>query len=100
MSATAFQLLLYFSNDVYGFTLIRLLQTAAIAAVFPLVVSAFVGTARGTTLGFLNSARFVGNAIGPMMATAIVAHADILTLYLVIAGLTLAAWWGFAKNAG
>ena len=99
LTAAAFQLLLYFSRDVYGFTLIRLLQTGAIAAVFPLVVSAFVGSARGATLGFLNSARFVGNAIGPMMATAIVAHADVLTLYLVIAGLTLATWWGFARNA-
>jgi hypothetical protein len=35
-----------------------------------------------------------------MMATAILAHADVLTLYLAIAGLTLAVWWGFAKNAG
>lgn len=100
LSATALQMLLYFSGDVYVFTLIRLLQTAAIAAVFPLVISTFVGSARGATLGFLNSARFVGNAIGPMMATAILAHADVLTLYLAIAGLTLAVWWGFAKNAG
>jgi MFS family permease len=100
LAATAMQLLLYFSRDAYGFTLVRMLQTAAISAVFPLVVSSFVGTARGATLGFLNSARFTGNAIGPMMATAILAHADVLTLYLAIAGLTLAAWWGFARNAG
>jgi MFS transporter, DHA1 family, multidrug resistance protein len=100
LAATVLQILLYFSGDVYVFTLIRLLQTGAIAAIFPLVISTFVGSARGATLGFLNSARFVGNAIGPMMATAILAHADVLTLYLAIAGLTLAAWWAFARNTG
>ncbi len=98
LAATALQLLLYLSRDVYGFTLVRMLQTAAISAVFPLVVSSFVGSARGATLGFLNSARFVGNAIGPMMATAILAHADVLTLYLAIAGLTLAVWWAFVRS--
>jgi hypothetical protein len=34
-----------------------------------------------------------------MMATAILAHADLLTLYLTIAGLTLAVWWAFARAA-
>jgi MFS transporter, DHA1 family, multidrug resistance protein len=99
LSAAALQVLLYLSEGVYVFTLIRMLQTAAIAAVFPLVISTFVGEARGATLGFLNSARFVGNAVGPMMATTILAHADLLTLYLTIAGLTLAAWWAFVRHA-
>jgi MFS family permease len=96
LSAAALQGLLYFSSGVYSFTLIRALQTGMIAAVIPLVISTFAGEGRGgTTLGFLNSGRFVGNALGPMMATAILAHFDLLTLYLTIVGLTLIMLWAF-----
>jgi MFS family permease len=95
LSAAALQLLLYFSAGVYSFTLIRVLQTGMIAAVIPLVLSAFAGERGGTTLGFLNSGRFVGNAVGPMMSTAILAHFGLPTLYLTIAGLTLVMLWGF-----
>lgn len=95
LSAAALQGLLYFSTNVYVFTLIRVLQTGMIAAVFPLVISIFAGDAGGTTLGFLNSGRFVGNALGPMMATTIMSHFSLLTLYLAIAGLTLAMLCAF-----
>lgn len=94
-SAAALQALLYFSTGLYSFTAIRMLQTGMIAAVFPLVITAFAGDARGSTLGFLNSARFVGNSLGPLMATAIVAQFDLLTLYLAIAALTLAVLFAF-----
>jgi hypothetical protein len=84
------QSLLYFSIGVYSFTVIRMLQTGMIAAVIPLVISGFAGEGGdGTTLGFLNSGRFVGNALGPIMATTILAQFGLLTLYLTIAGLTL-----------
>ncbi len=90
LSAAALQSLLYFSTGVYSFTVIRMLQTGMIAAVIPLVISGFAGEGRnGTTLGFLNSGRFVGNALGPIMATTILAQFSLLTLYLTIAGLTL-----------
>ncbi|MGE5855085.1 MAG: MFS transporter [Syntrophaceae bacterium] len=95
LSAAALQALLYFSTGVYSFAAIRMLQTGMIAAVFPLVISAFAGDARGSTLGFLNSSRFVGNSLGPLLATSIMAHADLLTLYLTISGLTLAVLWAF-----
>jgi DHA1 family multidrug resistance protein-like MFS transporter len=95
LSAAALQALLYFSTGVYIFAAIRMLQTGMIAAVFPLVISAFAGDARGSTLGFLNSSRFVGNSLGPLLAASIVAHADLLTLYLTISGLTLAVLWAF-----
>ncbi len=95
LSAAALQLLLYFSAGVYSFTLVRVLQTGMIAAVIPLVISTFVGEGGGSTLGFLNSGRFVGNAIGPMMSTTILAHFGLPTLYLTIAGLTLVMLWGF-----
>lgn len=90
LSAAVLQGLLYFSIGVYSFTLIRVLQAGMIAGVIPLVISAFAGEGRGgTTLGFLNSGRFVGNALGPMMATTILAQFGLLTLYLTIAGLTI-----------
>ena len=95
LSAAALQALLYFSTGIYSFAAIRMLQTGMIAAVFPLVITAFAGDARGSTLGFLNSSRFVGNSLGPLMATSILVHADLLTLYLTISGLTLAVLWAF-----
>jgi DHA1 family multidrug resistance protein-like MFS transporter len=98
LSAAALQGLLYLGTNVYVFTLIRVLQTGTIAAVFPLVISSFAGNAGGATLGFLNSGRFVGNALGPMMATTLLAHFSLLTLYLTIAGLTLAMLWAFLAS--
>ncbi len=95
LSAAALQALLYLSTGIYSFAAIRMLQTGMIAAVFPLVITAFAGDARGSTLGFLNSSRFVGNSLGPLLATSILAHADLLTLYLTISGLTLAVLWAF-----
>lgn len=99
LSAAALQVLLYFSTGVYSFTLIRVLQTGMIAAVIPLVISTFAGEGGGgTTLGFLNSGRFVGNALGPMMSTTILAHFGLLTLYLTIAGLTVAILMAFLAS--
>lgn len=99
LSSVALQSLLYFSTGVYTFTLIRILQTGVIAAVIPLVISTFAGQGEGgTTLGFLNSGRFVGNALGPMMATTILAQFGLLTLYLTISGLTLACLCAFLTS--
>jgi len=98
LSAAALQGLLYFSAGVYSFTLIRALQTGTIAAVIPLVIATFARGGKGTTLGFLNSGRFVGNALGPMMATTILSHFSLLALYLTIAGLTLAMLWTFLAS--
>lgn len=95
LSAAALQALLYFSAGIYSFTAIRMLQTGMIAAVFPLVITVFAADARGSTLGFLNSARFVGNSLGPLLATSIVAHYNLLILYLAIAGLTLGVLFAF-----
>jgi DHA1 family multidrug resistance protein-like MFS transporter len=90
LAACAFQCLLYLSTGVGTFSLIRALQAGVIAGVIPLVIASLAGAGSGATLGFLNSGRFVGNAAGPMMATSLLAHFNLLTLYLTIAGLTLA----------
>jgi len=98
LSAALFQFLLTFSRGVLSFTVIRMLQTGAIASVFPFIVSLFAPRGGGGTLGFLNSSRFAGNFIAPLMATSISAYSNFSTLYLIIAGLTLFALWAFLAS--
>ena len=51
-------------------TLLRVMQAGMIAAVIPLVISAFTNDGgEGPLLGFLNSGRFSGNTFGSMLAT-------------------------------
>lgn len=94
------QVFLILCPGAVSFALVRMVQVGCISAVFPLVLSIFARDAGGGTLGFLNSSRFFGNALGPFMATSIVAYSGLLTLYLVIAGLTLAALWSFLVSRG
>jgi DHA1 family multidrug resistance protein-like MFS transporter len=100
LSAAFLQALMYISKGVFSFTLIRMLQTGAIAAVFPMILSVFATGVGGGTLGFLNSARFAGNAIGPMIATSLVAYSNLPTLYLIITGLTIIPLIGFLRTTG
>ncbi len=95
VSAAFFQAIIYFSNGVISFTVIRMLQTGVVAAVFPMILSVFAAQVGGGTLGFLNSARFAGNAIGPLMATSVLAYSNLLTLYVTIIVLTLVPLTGF-----
>jgi MFS family permease len=97
LSAALLQAIMYFTGDVISFTLVRMLQTGVIAAVFPMILSVFATGVGGGTLGFLNSARFAGNAVGPLMATSVLAHSNLLTLYLIISGLTLISLSGFLR---
>jgi DHA1 family multidrug resistance protein-like MFS transporter len=97
LSAAFFQAAMYFGKDVLSFTVIRMLQTGVIAAVFPMILSIFAKGVGGGTLGFLNSARFAGNACGPLMATFIVAYSNLATLYFIISGITLVALMAFLR---
>ena len=84
------QALLALSRGIVDFTVIRMVQTGVIAATIPLVISLFVVTGpKGSTVGFLNSARFAGNSFGPVIATAILAYSNLSVLYLVISATTL-----------
>jgi MFS transporter, DHA1 family, multidrug resistance protein len=98
ISAAFFQAILYVTGDIISFTVVRMLQTGVIAAIFPMILSVFATGVGGGTLGFLNSARFAGNAIGPLMATSVLAHSDLLTLYLIISALTLVPLPGFLRT--
>ena len=92
---TLFQILLSLSRGVLDFTIIRMLQTGFIAAASPLVISIFAAESKGGAIGFLNSSRFAGGALGPILATYILAQFNLTTLYLFISGLTLLPLLGF-----
>lgn len=96
LMAAFFQTFLLVSQDVVSFTVIRMIQAGIIAATIPLVMASFAPGIGGAGIGFLNSARLAGNAVGPLMATAILAISNLLTLYLLISILTigiLSAFW-------
>ncbi len=90
-----FQLLLAFSRGVVDFTVIRMIQTGLVAATFPLIISMFAGESKGSIIGFLSSARFAGNAVGPIMATSILAVSNLTTLYVFISAISLVVFFGF-----
>ena len=89
------QSLLSISHGITSFLAIRMLQTAMIASVMPLVFSIFASDSDGKVMGFLNSGRFAGNALGPMIATFILAFSSLNWLYLSISGISLLALLGF-----
>ena len=89
------QSMLTFSRGIVDFTVIRMLQTAFVAATFPLVISIFASGSKGSVIGFLNASRFAGNAMGPIIATSMLAYFNLTTLYFFISGLTLLALLGF-----
>jgi len=88
------QSLLAFSRGIIDFTVIRMVQTGLVAAVVPLTVSMFAGASRGGTLGFLNSARFAGIAVGPMLATSVLAFGNLAGVCHSISGISLLAFLG------
>ena len=90
-----FQGLLTLGRGVIDFTLIRMIQTGLIAATIPLTFSLFISTPKGGTIGFLNSARFARNALGPMIVTSILAFSSLGVLYLSVSALSLLALIGF-----
>ena len=89
------QAALAFTRGLFDFTGIRMIQTGVMAAILPLVLSIYARESKGGRIGFLNSARFTGNAVGPLFATSILAVTNLPTLYLSISALTLLALLGF-----
>ena len=82
LGASAFQLLLILGAGPVTFTLIRMAQTALAAGIFPLILAQIAARRQGSTIGIINTARFAGTAAGPVIATFVLAHADLLSLYL------------------
>ncbi len=98
ISGILLQSMLALSRGIVDFTIIRMVQTGMVAATIPLVISLFVNEPKGSTIGFLNSARFTGNALGPIIATSILAFSNLTILYLVISGITLIAFLSFRHS--
>ena len=92
---TLFQSLLSLSRGVGDFAVIRMIQSGLIAAVIPLVISIFAAESKAGAMGFLNASRFAGAALGPVLATSILAYSNLTALYLSISGLTLLTLCGF-----
>jgi MFS family permease len=90
-----FQALLALSRGIIDFTLIRMIQTGLVAATLPLIISIFLREPKGGIIGFLNSARFTGIALGPMIATSILAFSSLKVVYLLISAISLLALLGF-----
>jgi MFS family permease len=89
VGGTALQVALLLPGGIIGFSAVRMAQTFLIAAVIPLSLALFAGKADGFTMGFLYSSRFVGNAIGPVMATSVLAFSNMPALCLSISALSL-----------
>ena len=81
---TVLQFLLAASPWFTSFVAVRMVQTAMIAAVMPLVFSSFSSDLDGRVIGFINSSRFAGNALGPIFATSILAFSSLNSLYLSV----------------
>ena len=103
---TILQFLLSVCPGITSFVAVRMLQAAMIAAIIPLVFSSFTSDMDGRVIGFLNSSRFAGNAMGPMTGTFVLAFSNFNWLYLSIASLGLVAVVSYAvsfagaRNAG
>jgi hypothetical protein len=75
------------------FIALRILIAAIQAGIPPNLLGGKSGT-RGTGMGFLNSARFLGMAIGPFMATSILGNGEPpqpFNMFATMAGMSLVA---------
>ncbi len=86
---------LVLTKNITSFAIVIMLEAGMVAAIIPLTISIFAAEPKGGTIGFINAARFVGMALGPILSTSLVAFANLPTLYLSISGLTLATYLGF-----
>ena len=95
---TILQSLLALNSGFTSFVAIRMLQTAMIAAVIPLVFSTFASDLDGRVIGFLNSSRFAGNALGPMIGTSVLAFSSLNWLYFTIGSMSMLSLAGYALS--
>jgi MFS family permease len=86
--SVVFQAVLVLTRGIVDFTIVRMIQTGFAAAAIPLVIALFLNQSGGT-VGFLNASRFMGMAVGPMLATGVVAFSGLNNLYLIISAITL-----------
>jgi MFS family permease len=100
MLGTVFQFFLVICPGIASFVVLRMLQTAMVAAVLPLIFSSFASDLSERMIGFLNSSRFAGNALGPMIATSVLAFSSLNWLYISVGGIGLLAVVGYTFLVG
>ena len=59
------------------------------------MLSVFAREPRGRIVGSLNSARFTGNAVGPILAATLPAFSNLAVLYLSLSAIALFTLAGF-----
>lgn len=98
-ASAALQVFLLLGHTIWTFTAIRMAQTAAVSALPPLVMARVAERGHGGTLGLVNSSRFAGNTLGPILGTFILAQGSLGALYGTIAAITAAALIGYHLTA-
>ncbi|MBI2371497.1 MAG: MFS transporter [Deltaproteobacteria bacterium] len=89
--ASGLQLLLALAGTPLLFTLVRVAQVACLSSVAPLLISHVAARGEVASLGFLNAGRFIGNALGPVLATFVLASASPLALYGLLSAILVVA---------
>ena len=82
-----------FVTDPYQFVALRVIVGSIQAGIPPSLLGG-KPRRKGTAMGFLNSARFMGMAVGPFMATSILGYGEtpnVLYMFSTMAGLSLLA---------
>lgn len=84
-----FQIMHIFACTAVMFTILRVLQTFFVAAIMPLCLGIVAKKYSGTEIGILNTARFSGNALAPLISTFILYSSGQRNVYLFLSVLIL-----------
>lgn len=95
---TVLQFLLSLNSGFTSFVAIRMLQTALIAAVIPMVFATFASDSDGRVIGFMNSSRFADNGLVPLIGTTVLGYSSLNWIYLTIGCMTILALAGYALS--
>ena len=84
-------MLLGAAGSVWLYTTLRIVQSLAIAPLFPLVVARIARYGGGEAIGIINAARAGGSFVAPVVATSILAWGSPSVVYLLLGVAGLAA---------
>lgn len=87
-SSSAGLVLLLAAGSFWSFTLVRVLQSLAVAPFFSLVVARFARHG-GEAIGIVNAARVGSGFVGPLVATSLLAAGSPALLYATLGGIGL-----------
>jgi len=88
--SSLFVLALAAARSVWPFGILRFVQVACIAPVFPIVVGRVAHSAGGRAIGIINSARIGAAFLGPVIATSLLAWTSVVAVYGALAVMGLA----------